>query len=110
MGHNINIIIPLCCHLLVFCNCKQQIQSPYQLPYIKKAMNFQDEATKLLHEQHLKLLYVNIIKNLPKGIHKFTWQLTELNLKIKSVAYSSQGSHTGQLDFCNWLADSSTMG
>ena len=72
MGHNINIIIPLCCHLLVFCNCKQQIQSPYQLPYIKKAMNFQDEATKLLHEQHLKLLYVNIIKNLPKGIHKFT--------------------------------------
>ena len=21
--------------------------------------------------------------------------------KIKSVAYSSQGSHTGQLDFCN---------
>ena len=30
--------------------------------------------------------------------------------KIKSVAYSSQGSHTGQLDFCNWLADSSTTG
>ena len=23
-------------------------------------------------------------------------------LKIKSVSYSSQGSHTGQLDFCNW--------
>ena len=22
-------------------------------------------------------------------------------IKIKSVAYSSQGSHTGQLDFCN---------
>ena len=21
-----------------------------------------------------------------------------------------QGSHTGQLDFCNWLADGSTMG
>ena len=31
-------------------------------------------------------------------------------LKIKSVAYSSQGSHTGQLDFCNWLADGSTTG
>ena len=29
---------------------------------------------------------------------------------IKSVSYSSQGSHTGQLDFCNWLADSSTTG
>ena len=28
----------------------------------------------------------------------------------KSVAYSSQGSHTGQLDFCNWLADGSTTG
>ena len=24
-------------------------------------------------------------------------------IKIKFVAYSSQGSHTGQLDFCNWL-------
>ena len=31
-------------------------------------------------------------------------------LKIKSVAYSSQGSHTGQAHFCNWLADSSTTG
>ena len=30
--------------------------------------------------------------------------------KIKSVAYSSQGSQTGQLDFCNWLADGSTTG
>ena len=28
-----------------------------------------------------------------------------IKIKIKSVAYSSQGSHTGQLDFCNWLAD-----
>ena len=26
-------------------------------------------------------------------------------LKKKSVAYSSQGNHTGQLDFCSWLAD-----
>ena len=30
--------------------------------------------------------------------------------KIKSVAYSCQGNHTGQLDFCNWLADGSTTG
>ena len=30
--------------------------------------------------------------------------------KIKSVAYSSQRSHTGQLDFCNWLADGCRMG
>ena len=28
-------------------------------------------------------------------------QIWRLKLKIKSVAYSSQGSHTGQLDFCN---------
>ena len=27
-----------------------------------------------------------------------------LKKKIKPVAYSSQGSHTGELDFCNWLA------
>ena len=32
------------------------------------------------------------------------------NKIIKSVAYSSQGSHTGQLDFCSWLADGSTTG
>ena len=25
----------------------------------------------------------------------------QLKLKIKSVAYSSQRNHTGQLDFCN---------
>jgi hypothetical protein len=28
----------------------------------------------------------------------------------KSVAYSTQGSHTGQLGFCNRLADDSTTG
>ena len=31
-------------------------------------------------------------------------------LKNKSVAYSSEGSHTGQLDFCNRLPDGSTTG
>ena len=31
------------------------------------------------------------------------------NYLIKSMAYSSQGSHTGQLDFCNWLVDDSTI-
>ena len=30
-----------------------------------------------------------------------------LTLKIKSEAYSPQGSHTGQLDFCNWLTEGS---
>jgi len=33
-----------------------------------------------------------------------------LNKKVKSVAYSPQGSHTGQLDFCYLLADGSTTG
>ena len=43
-------------------------------------------------------------------------QIIKLNLTyiiiiiIKSVANSSQGSHTDQLDFCNWLADGSTTG
>ena len=31
-------------------------------------------------------------------------------IKIKSVAYSFQGGHIGQLDFCNWQADDSTTG
>ena len=31
-------------------------------------------------------------------------------LYMKSVAYSSQGGHTGQLDFCNLLAYGSTTG
>ena len=31
-------------------------------------------------------------------------------LKIKSAAYSSLESHTGQLDFFNWTADGSKMG
>ena len=30
-------------------------------------------------------------------------------LKIKSVAYISQGTHTGQLDFCNWLVGDGIM-
>ena len=30
--------------------------------------------------------------------------------KIKSVAYSSQGSHIDQLNYCNWLADGTTTG
>ena len=40
------------------------------------------------------------------------WIITDFRLekKIKSVTYSSQGSHTDQLDFCNWLADDRTTG
>ena len=36
--------------------------------------------------------------------------ITIIIIKIKSVAYSSQGSQTDQLDSCNWLADDSTTG
>ena len=34
----------------------------------------------------------------------YFYKMQTIKLKIKSVAYSSQGSHTAQLDFCNWLA------
>ena len=38
-----------------------------------------------------------------------SWKEYSVNqIKIKSVACSSQGSHNGQLDFCNWLADGNT--
>ena len=33
-----------------------------------------------------------------------------VKLQITCVAYSSQGSHTDQLDFCKWLVDGSTTG
>ena len=36
--------------------------------------------------------------------------IIKFKLNIKSVAYSSQGTQTGQLDFCNSLADGSTTG
>ena len=34
----------------------------------------------------------------------------KLKRKRKSMAYSSQGSHTDQLDIWNWLEDGSTTG
>ena len=37
-----------------------------------------------------------------------TRQIKLIKNYIKSVAYSSQGSHTGQLEFGNWLADENT--
>ena len=39
-----------------------------------------------------------------------TFAIQLKKLKIKSVAHSSQGSHTGKLDFCNRRADGSTTG
>ena len=34
----------------------------------------------------------------------------ENRIKKQYVTYSSQGSHTGQLDFCRWLADGGVTG
>ena len=46
------------------------------------------------------------------------FQLSQINYcvynkllkEIKPVTYSSQGNHTGQLDFCTWMTDDSTTG
>ena len=43
-------------------------------------------------------------------LHERYMILFDIKLKVKSVAYSSQGSQTGQLDSCKWLADGSTTG
>ena len=48
-------------------------------------------------------------------IYKSTFRAVSLNdiedfVNFFIVAYSSQGNQTGQLVFCNWLADERTMG
>ena len=63
--------------------------------------------------QHINCVLTIIIKidALNRRKYLYMHKIIKLNLKkIKSVAYSSQGSHIGQLDFCNWLADSSMTG
>ena len=45
-----------------------------------------------------------------RGGHYYYYYYYYLKLKVKSVAYSFQESHTGQLDFCNWLVDGSYDG
>ena len=46
----------------------------------------------------------NKLKRLDAGelTSDVAYAVVKFKKKIKSVAYSSQGSHTGQLDFCNW--------
>ena len=41
-------------------------------------------------------------------MEQFNSNQQHTNLKTKSVAYSSQGRPTGQLDFCHRLVDDST--
>ena len=45
-----------------------------------------------------------------QNIDKETKKPSPYIKKIKSLAYSSKGSHTGQLDFCGWLTVGSTTG
>ena len=54
-----------------------------------ESLSFQ-EMTRLLARDKI------INKNTVKALNQF-----KLKKIIKSVAYSSQGRHTGQLDFCN---------
>ena len=54
------------------------------------------------------LVTANILAT--SAVHLRLLDLIKILKNNKSVAYSSQGSHTGQLDFCNWLADGSTTG
>ena len=55
-------------------------------------------------------IVIKEINNNEYAVH----MIIDINIKFKkiieSVAYSSQGSHIGQLDFCNSLADGSTTG
>ena len=51
--------------------------------------------------------FLDTVKSFDKVL---TFTHNALNIKIKSVAYNSQGSQAGQLDFCNWLADNNTTG
>ena len=44
-----------------------------------------------------------------RGLTHPWWTLISISITL-SLAYSSQGSHTGQLHFCNWLAGGSTTG
>ena len=57
-------------------------------------MYFSGDA--VIFHMKVSLLFIDI---LDRGITE--WSRI---LKIKSVAYSSQGSQTGQLGSCNWLA------
>ena len=75
----------------------------------------------LIPFQHLSRLYlcllmdIDILKAKISCSYILSIMFTLFNvfftvLKIKFVADSFQGSHTGQQDFCNWLADGSTAG
>ena len=44
------------------------------------------------------------------GDHDYDSSKSNNTSKIKSVANSSHENHTIQLDFCDWLADSSMTG
>ena len=62
---------------------------------------------------HLSIKHKEEMKDIfhkPMNLLISRYLILENLKKIKSVTYSSQGSHAGQLDFCNWQADDSTTG
>ena len=59
---------------------------------------YNDASAWLVNENLFYVRKLNDKQNIPTNSCASGW----------SVAYSSQGSHTGPLDFCNWLADNST--
>ena len=61
-------------------------------------------ATKIIKfNKHIWLPIKNFVEN---KINNFKYNYYNFK-KLKYLAYSSQGSYTGQLNFCNWLTDDS---
>ena len=58
------------------------------------------KVSNLTRVSYLKNYLSVVVKK--KYLSTFKYIIVVKNLKKKSVAYSSPGSHTGQLDFCNY--------
>ena len=123
---NANYIIPSCCHLPVSCrnlvdrcgslgSFKSQIVVII-IPIGKRPLGRPRGRWEDNIRMDLKVVGINGRNWVDSAQDRDYWRAlvnVALNLrvpyamelvnilKIKSVAYSSQGSHTGQLDFCN---------
>ena len=94
-------------HLTAGSNSLEKVKNFKYLGFLLANQNFLQEETKFRLKTGI-LCYYSVQTLLSFSF--LSKNLNMSNLKIKSVDYSSQGSHTGQLDFCNGLADSSTTG
>ena len=74
---------------------------------LKKYILF-DTKTKKKYKTEWRKWHTNIFQQGRQDIQINMMQ--EFKKIINLWLYSSQGTHTGQLDFCNWLADGSTTG